>query len=221
MGQDFYFSGNGGGKDKKSMDKTIAEVGGFDTGAGTGAFKVDALEYNSKEETKKAVIDAYNLELEGYNSGLVSIDADYGGVKLCGYEVMVRVFAIGVRRSDKGLYMFRNAQVPIPAKSGQGVLTFVDSPYNYSHRAVVVNVSGSSKFKVGDIVQLNDLYLKATTPGNPDSVVPIFGYASWEYLDKHFTADCKVVGDKNFGYMLMPEQNINVVLKGSGIMKEV
>lgn len=213
-GNNFFMDRGGDMKDVKAMDKTIA-AGNFGTGGDKVMLKVNTEEYNSKEELRKAAIDAYNMELSGYHDGTIDIDADYGGVDIVGYQVMIRVFAIGVQRNKAGLYLFSNAQVPVPAKSGQGILSFAESPYNYSHRAVVVNAPSGSRFKVGDIVQLNDLYLKAATPGNADSVVPVFGYATWDYLDRHFVADCKVVGDKHFGYMLMPEQNIGIVLSKS------
>jgi hypothetical protein len=210
----FYMDRGGEKKDTKAMERTIAD-GNFGTGGDKVMLNVIKEDYNEAEERKKAVIDSYNMELQGYHEGTIDIDADYGGVDIVGYQVMLRVFAIGVVRSKNGLYLFSNAQVPVPAKSGQGILSFADSPYNYSHRAVVVNAPSGSRFKVGDIVQLNDLYLKAATPGNADSVVPVFGYATWDYLDRHFVADCKVVGNKHFGYMLMPEQNIGIVLSKS------
>lgn len=208
-----FFMHNPDIKSKSAMEKTLNDVAKLHSDSNFGVkIKTDIEEEKIKSSLQKAAIDAYNKELDYYNSGELEPDADYSGVEINGYNVMVRVYAMGATMSNGGIYMLPSTLIPIPTKSGQGILDYKMSPYNFSHKAVVIT-GGNTKFKKGDIVHLAVLYLVAPQAGNAEQTLPRYGFALYDYIDFNVYANCKNIGEKHYGYMLLPESSISVTLK--------
>jgi len=145
-------------------------------------------------------------EVSEYNKNISNFDSDYSDMIPNGYQVLVRLFA-KEPKLENGLYHYNSPQIAVQTTSGVGVKEYVNSPYPFTKKAIVVAVSPrlESEYTPGELVQITDIPVVCPYPGQKD-VIPVYSFLHHEYDD---ILPPYSVTHKHFGYFMIPENIIN------------
>jgi len=165
-------------------------------------------------KTKLESTNKYDLELYGekariYNENIESFDEDYSSVVPTDMQLLIRLYAKEPKLVN-GLYEYNAPKVPVQTQAGTHIKEYVDSPYPFTKKAIIVAVSDRLKneFKAGEIIQIADIPVHCPFPGKRD-VVPAFAYTHYEYDNVQPPSD---VDHKHFGYFLVPMSIVSTKL---------
>ena len=126
---------------------------------------VDFMATENKSTTKKAVEQSdviapeYTQEyingIQEYNNRVKDINPKYSSLKM-NTSILVRCFAYEPSISEAGIVEPIKAVVPVKTPSGQYVHHYVENPFPFSQKAIVIATPPNSSFKTGDIVLLKE-----------------------------------------------------------------
>jgi len=148
-------------------------------------------------------------EVSDYNGSISDFDTDYSEMQPNGLSVLVRLFA-KEPKLENGLYHYNSPQIAVQTTSGVGIKEYVNSPYPFTKKAIVVAVSPrlQSEYKPGELVQISDIPVVCPFPGQKD-VIPVYSFLHYEYDD---ILPPHEVTNKHFGYFMIPEEIIKTKL---------
>ena len=126
-------------------------------------------------------------------------------------NILVRVFA---RNFTKFLDTWQDysPKIPVFTKNQKGILKHAQDPYSFGLKAVIVSVPETAydtRIKPGDIVQIHGIDTTAPIPGDDNFLIPnhYFIHADTPNV-RHFDAPPKDITNPEYGYFLLPAQNI-------------
>lgn len=163
-----------------------------------------AIEYNEE----------FNNKISSYNEEIYNINPKYSSIKPR-FDVLVRVFLKEVYKDESGLLLPHTLPVKVPTQSGiPGThVGYVENPFPYSQKAVVVSVpSEITDIAPGDTVYLNKMQVVAHTEGKSDNAfidIPN-KFVHPDESNKYFSGVPYDPADDNYGYLLIPSYDIKI-----------
>jgi hypothetical protein len=173
----------------------------------------DSLDTNASIDDY-SITEEFDKELKEYNAGLHNLDEDYKALKPLS-KILLRVFCKTSYKTKEGTLVMPDVNIPVATQSGYGSHHFIQSPYPYANKAVVVSVpKGYETLKPGDIVGLERSPIHAEAVGRgSDAHVVIRG--AFVHPDSNLTSLPIDPRDKHYGYILVDYFEINMILNGN------
>ena len=165
--------------------------------------------------------DFYNDELNDklieYNSRILDLDEKYSSLKFRN-KILVRVFVRPMQTTDNGVMIPNKAQIKVPTTAGYGSFGYVDNPYPYENKAVIISLpEGVEDLKVGDIIGLGNNPVNAVLIGKGAEAMIQLPKA-YIHPDDRAKYIESIVGvpedpsDPNYGYLAVDNYEIETIL---------
>lgn len=153
----------------------------------------------------------FNSKIEEYNSKVTDLDPVYSSVVPL-QDILVRVFLVPTEKDENGLIVPIIKPLQIPTKNNMATWGYLENPFPYSTKAVVVSVpTDYTLLKPGDIVQLSSDNIEAKVVGaSNDAQVEIKN--GYMHPDAENKAHSKDPLDVHYGYLLIPSYQIKAKL---------
>lgn len=162
----------------------------------------DEFEYN--EDIIKA--------LEEYNKTIADFDPLYSNLKPR-FKVLVRCYTNEIKKDENGLIVPNTIPVPIKTKSGHGDIAFVETPWPYAKKVVVVAAHPNSDLKKGDVVTLDKNPITAALGNGNNALLAVSnGFVHPDESGKYSSGFPTDPQDKNYGYLLVADYDLEVII---------
>lgn len=158
-----------------------------------------------------------NEKLKRYNENIMNFDPKYTEL-IPRFNVLVRVFVTPMEIGESGVIKPNTVPVQAPTQSGVSTLGYMNNPFPFSTKAVIVSVPEEIKdLNTGDIVALSKKQVIGQPIGRGDNariVIPnVFLHpdeASKYSADETMPHDPE---DPNYGYMEIKPYDIPFIIK--------
>lgn len=208
--------------DKTGMNITMQDVAAGKLGDGR-VKGIPIMVPNKKGElVKLPTIEDKSVELEQehwknldeniqeYNKKVLDLDKEF--TEMTPMEgILIRCFHIETKKTEGGLYLETKFPVGERTQNGLGIRETLDSPWKYSTKAIVVSTASHIKnVNVGDIIQIHQ---DAVMPTKLSRDTPFLLKYSYTLPDYPGFSPPTNLSDKNYGYMLVPINEIAMFIK--------
>lgn len=159
--------------------------------------------------------EKWNNDLKAYNENIHQLDEDYASLKPLS-NVLIRVMVNPMEEDENGLLKPNTVPVKVETNNGVGISGFVQNPFPFSQKAIVVAKPESvTQFNVGDIVILTNAPVIGVKGRGDEAVLKIPNkFIHPDYAGKYFMEiPPQDPTDKNYGYLLVNPYDISFIYK--------
>lgn len=149
-----------------------------------------------------------------YNSKIEELDDLYANLKPLNRRILVRVFVKDFSDTSSGLASTRDVIRIKTNTSFDALMGEVDNPFPFTKKAVIVSTYDSefTPVNVGDIISLRNSPVVLMSKGNSGLLNVEGSFVHLEY-DNYLTGFPIDPLDRHYGYILIDESQIDVILK--------
>lgn len=164
--------------------------------------KIDDQQKLIDDLTEKTNLE--NEKTKFYNDNLHKVDISYVRFSPIN-DILIRAF-VKPLANDNGLIIFDfRDKIPVLANSANTPHHFIDNPYNYQPKGLIVSVPDNEKFfSKGQIVSIPQSLVRAPIPMN-DYLEISYGFTHPDYFYLQPPTNKE---DMHFGYLLIPRNLI-------------
>jgi hypothetical protein len=169
--------------------------------------------FNDNLKKEFAFNEEFAQELVDYNDNILNINGEYESIE-CRFKVLVRVFTKTLVKDENGLIVPNTIMLPIPTQNGVGNYGFVESPWPYSNRAVVIAAPNESTLSKGDIILLDKDPVTGIIGTGKNVMLKIpNSFVHPNHVDKYFGGVPTDPKDPNYGFLLVNDYDIILKFK--------
>ena len=151
-------------------------------------------------------------KLKTYNENIGDFDKMYSSV-VPRQRVIVRAFTKEIGAGEDGLISNTLIPIPIPAKSGPGSIGYIESPWPFSKKVIVVSAPPESDLKSGDVVMYDKDIVTGIIGSAENVMIKVNnGFVHPDEQDRYFSGSPTDPTDKNYGYLLVHDFDLIVKL---------
>lgn len=181
-------------KDKRPGKQTLADFMATENKS-TPKKAVEQSDVIAPEYTQE-----YIQKIQGYNKRVTIIDSKYSSLRM-NTSILVRCFAYEPVISEAGIVEPIKAVVPVKTPNGQYAHHYVENPFPFSQKAVVVATPSNSSFKTGDIVLLKEGALSLGHTGDAKNGFDLFVGNSFQYPTDSPSSTVRDMDHVDYGYV--------------------
>ena len=160
------------------------------------------------QETRFGYDEVLNEKLIEYNNSIENFDSKYLALQPR-FRVLVRTFVKELQKDDNGLIIPNTIPIPIPSQSGIGEIGFVDSPWPFSQKVIVVSAPESSSLQRGDICMVENSPVTGILGKGKNVMLKVNNsFVHPDEQDKYLGGVPTDPSDPNYGYLLVNDYDL-------------
>lgn len=111
--------------------------------------------FNDSVNTDIGYTKEFNEQLKNYNENIMNINEMYKKLEPR-FRVLVRCYTKELQQDENGLVIPNTIAIPIPTNNGVGDIGFVESPWPFSNKVIVIAAPEDSSLETGDVCMLEN-----------------------------------------------------------------